>query len=116
MVMPRYYEPQDMFIGAKIVVRHQAFFLFKCDLFTLNYMEKRRKEFPLAGGTASSEQLSGVLAEAGVDASRLAGELRARDAAGSGTLDVVALKASLASLNAGACPDNLQPNGHILES
>ena len=90
--------------------------MFKCDLFTLNYMEKRRKEFPLADGTAASEQLSGVLAEAGVDASRLAGELWARDAAGSGTLDVVALKASLASLNAGACPDHLQPNGHILES
>ena len=73
-------------------------------------------EYVPSGRTASSEQLPGVLAEAGVDASRLAGELRARDAAGSGTLDVVALKASLASLNAGACPTHLQPHGHILES
>eukprot|EP01046_Picozoa_sp_COSAG06_P024286 COSAG06_NODE_1972_length_7938_cov_4.377216_7_plen_44_part_00 len=24
MVIPRYYEPQDMFIGAKIVVHHQV--------------------------------------------------------------------------------------------
>ena len=116
MVMPRYYEPQDMFIGAKIVVHHQAFFLFKCDLFTLNYMEKRRDKFPLADGSAASEQLSSVLAEAGVDATRLASELRARDATGSGTLDVVALKASLASLNSGAPLNHLQPNGHVLES
>ena len=111
MVMPRYYEPQDMFIGAKIVVHHQAFFLFKCDLFTLNYMEKRREKFPLADGTAAAEQLSGVLAQAGVDAAHLASELRARDAAGSGTLDVVALKASLASLNAGASRNHLQQMG-----
>ena len=27
MVIPRYYEPEDMFIGAKIIVHHQAFFL-----------------------------------------------------------------------------------------
>ena len=101
-VESRYYEPQDMFIGAKIVVHHQPFFLFKCDLATLNYMEKNRDKFPLADGTAATEALSGVLAEADVDAARLAGELRVRDAHGSGRLDVVGLKASLASLNAGA--------------
>jgi hypothetical protein len=98
---PRYYEPQHMFIGAKIVVHHQPFFLFKCDLATLNYMEKNRDKFPLADGSAAVEHLSGVLAEAGVDTGRLAAELRARDAVGSGTLDVMGLKASLASLNAG---------------
>ena len=101
VVEPRYYEPQHMFIGAKIVVHHQPFFLFKCDLATLNYMEKNRDKFPLADGSAAVEHLSGVLAEAGVDAARLTGELRARDEVGSGTLDVVGLKASLASLNAG---------------
>lgn len=102
MVMPRFYEPQDLYIGAKIVVHHQTFFLFKCDLFTLNYMEKNRDKFTLTDGSAAMEQLSSVLAAGGVDAARLAGELHSRDAAGSGTVDVVALKAALSSLQAGA--------------
>jgi hypothetical protein len=58
-------------------------------------------KFPLADGSAAVEHLSGVLVEAGVDTGRLAAELRARDVVGSGMLDVMGLKASLASLNAG---------------
>ena len=47
---------------------------------------------------------------------KLVDELRARDAVGSGTPDVVALEASLTSVNAAAWPNHLQPNGHVLES
>ena len=34
---------------------------FKCDLFTLNYMEKNIKKFPLADAASAVERLSGVL-------------------------------------------------------
>eukprot|EP01046_Picozoa_sp_COSAG06_P088751 COSAG06_NODE_35159_length_463_cov_1.263736_1_plen_82_part_10 len=80
----------------------QAFFLFKCDLCTLNYMETNRDKFTLADGSAALEQLSGVLAAGGVDAATLTGALQARDTSGSGTVDVVALKAALSSLSGGS--------------
>jgi hypothetical protein len=80
----------------------QAFFLFKCDLCTLNYMETNRDKFTLADGSAALEQLSGVLAVGGVDAATRAGALQARDTSGSGTVDVVALKAALSSLSGGS--------------
>eukprot|EP01052_Picozoa_sp_SAG31_P028147 SAG31_NODE_2692_length_5239_cov_52.795525_6_plen_160_part_00 len=48
METPQYYEPKDLYIGAVLTVHHQDFHLYKCDLFTLNYMEKNLTMFPSA--------------------------------------------------------------------
>merc|ERR1740117_1147158 len=95
MANPVYYEPGDLHIGAVLTVHHQDFHLFKCDLFTLNYMERNVAKFPSADPQLALDSLAAQMAEHGLGSDSVAAAVGA-DA--SGLVDVVMLKAGLGAL------------------
>ncbi|XP_060945021.1 EF-hand domain-containing family member C2 [Limanda limanda] len=53
---PRYYEPQDLYVGASLFINNMNFRLLDADEYTFGYMEQNEQEFPQANvGTILSK-------------------------------------------------------------
>jgi len=99
--MPKYYAANDLYVGATVTVHHQKFKLYKCDLFTLQYMEQRPEEFSEGSADAAVQKIVDQLGKDGVE--RLGAGLGMFG--DSGTVDIMQLKGCLAAAGCSTLTD-----------
>jgi len=81
----QYYTGNEFYVGAKLWISGRTLRLFKCDVFTLNYMDSNPAEYPMSDANTALDQLKDE-----VDVAALAEQLGPE-------CDVVALKVCAAN-------------------